>query len=156
MARQGKGLSAPVLPDLCCSGQAKGQVSPRHVGCQPWLAQQGLGPCLQPAPCQAGGQQPPTGPLLPPQLSWAGGSCRVRSDPIFFQFSLKPLERHHPHRLVWLGLSALTLSVPVQSELSIFVVQYLYTLLKCFYEIHSSSCQASSLVKTNPKVYKLH
>lgn len=52
--------------------------------------------------------------------------------PVFFQFSLKPLERHHPHRLARFGLPALTLSVPAQSELSIFVVQYLYTLLKCF------------------------
>lgn len=99
-------------------------------GLPAWLAQPGLGPCLQ--PCQAGGQQPPAGPSLPPWLVWAGGSCRVRSDPVFFQFSLKPLERHHPHRLARFGLPALTLSVPAQSELSIFVVQYLYTLLKCF------------------------
>lgn len=80
----------------------------------------------------------------------------MRSDPISFQFSLNFLERHHLHRLVRLGLPALTLSVPVQSELSIFVVQYLYTLLKCSYEIHSSSRQASSLVKMNPKAYELH
>lgn len=56
----------------------------------------------------------------------------MTSDPISFQFSLKPLERHHPHRLARLGLPALTLSVLMQSELSIFVVQHLYTLLKCF------------------------
>lgn len=123
----GEGSGGQAGQRSLCSGAAQGNPWGRfHPVCG---LQPGWDLALPAASALPGwGAQPPTGPLLPPWLAWAGGS----SDPISFQFSLKPLERHHPHKLVRLGLPALTLSVPVQSELSIFVVQYLYTLLKCF------------------------
>lgn len=116
-------LAAPAM-QVCWSGDAQlGAPAPARSQC----------------PARLREQQPPTGPPPSLQLARAGGSHGLRSDPISFQFSLKPLQKCRPCRPVGLSLPELTRSVPMQSEVSIFVVQYLYTILKCFYEILSNS-----------------